>query len=224
MLHENIIERGKLWWKCKKRSMNSHVKYVNDLFNTVHLKKFNSFYPRCGHIRPRDHRCCQPGTDISVHSLVIKLRLFLFGAKVFVLTKVSYKHFLNASAQHCSHMLQFSTGFDTHTNLSELLQNSWSEAESVLSAARVKWVKCMSWWAFVWILTLAVGLCLVGLCPAGFCLVGFTPVGFCPHRIGSCVALWAEWNNHAHHFRNNFELISKTGTTVLITSVLTCLS
>ena len=36
---------------------------------------------------------------------------------------------------------QFSNSFDTHVNLSELLQNSWSEAESVLSTAGVKAVK-----------------------------------------------------------------------------------
>lgn len=36
---------------------------------------------------------------------------------------------------------QFSTGPDTHVNLSELLQNSWSEAESILNTAGAKWVK-----------------------------------------------------------------------------------
>ena len=40
---------------------------------------------------------------------------------------------------------QFSTGFDTHVNLSELLQNSWSEAESVPNTAGVKWANCDAW-------------------------------------------------------------------------------
>ena len=35
----------------------------------------------------------------------------------------------------------FSTGIDTHVNMSEKLQNSWSQAESVFGTAGAQWVK-----------------------------------------------------------------------------------
>ena len=81
-----------------------------------------------------------PGMDVSVpaimavanqvqiyqYMLVTTLRLFLFGAKVCVLKTVSYNHFLNASAQCCSHMLAIFNHF-WYTCESE-----WTAAEQLV--------------------------------------------------------------------------------------------
>ena len=96
--------------------------------------QFNSFYPRYAYIRTSDHGFRRSGTHISVPAimafadqvriypyqrswllpirygyirtqLLTTLWLFLFGAKACALTTVSYNHFLNVSAQRCSHVL-----------------------------------------------------------------------------------------------------------------------
>ena len=94
-----------------------------------------------------------PGVDISVPAIMAvadQVQIYPYTASHDIeivliqnnsvwLTTVSYNHFLNVSANSVAPTCwQFSIGFDTHVNLSELPQNSWSEAEGVLSTAGVK--------------------------------------------------------------------------------------
>ena len=102
---------------------------------------FTSFYPTYGYICTRYHGCCRPGTDISVHSSSLHCDCSYSEQK-----RACPQLLATTTSCMCQHNVtptcwQFSTGFDTHINLSELLQNSWSEAERVLSTAGGKWVK-----------------------------------------------------------------------------------
>ena len=81
-----------------------------------------------------------PGTDIYLYTASQYIAIVLIRSKSacahsrLLATTTSWLRQHNI-APMCG---QFSTGFDTHMNLSELLQNSWSEAESVLGTAGVK--------------------------------------------------------------------------------------
>ena len=119
-----------------RQVQGNHI--ANETYSTIY---FNSFHTGYRYILTSDHGFCRSGTDISVHSYSLHCDCSYSEQK-----RVRSQLLATTTSWMCQLKVaptcwQFSTGFDTHVILSELLQNSWSKAESVLSTAGVKWVK-----------------------------------------------------------------------------------